>query len=135
MAESSSHIRLVNHLVAWISDNYLNGDLGGLLMDLSSSPAPSRPPSIHGFVPDAYVKLAGGEEIIIGEAKTPRDLERAHTRDQLRAFLRECASSTNGLLVIAVPWHVSRLAKSMLKILQKENDWEKVSSIVLDRLG
>lgn len=134
MPESVNHLRLVKQMACWISAEYLDGDSGALLVDDPSS-AGGRPPPLSGFVPDVYVRMASRDAVVVGEAKTAVDLERTHTRNQLAAFLKECSTVANGVLVVAVPWYISRLARSLVKKVQRQNDLEAVNIVVLDKIG
>jgi len=133
MPESASHANLVGSLVRWIATSYFAGDAGGILVD--SPTAKDRPPKIAGFVPDAFAEAVPPERIIVGEAKTWRDLESRHTRDQLGAFLRWCHLNGGGVLVLAVPWPVTRLAAALVRSLQQKHGCELVRTVILDKLG
>lgn len=62
-----------------------------------------------------YVKGDTVYTIIIGEAKTPQDIENGHTLKQLTSFLSHCALHEPAAFVLAVPWHQSKNALSLLK--------------------
>ena len=133
MPESASHVNLVGALVQWIAAAYLAGDTGGILVDSSASNG--KPPAIGGFVPDAFVELAAQEIMVVGEAKTWRDLESRHTREQLGTFLQWCRLNQRGVLVLAVPWPVTRLASMIVRSLQRKHGCGSVRTIILDKLG
>lgn len=135
MTESDQHRRLVQLLQDWVAAAYFSGDSGPILVDSGDSNRHSKPPTICGFVPDLYARrdLVGG--IIIGEAKTPSDLENYHTRAQLAAFLGKCAEDASSVLVVATPWHSERIAKAVLRHVQRHTDLDDVNAIVLEQLG
>jgi hypothetical protein len=133
MPESACHTNLVGSLVTWIATSYFAGDAGGILVD--SPAAKDRPPKIGGFVPDAFAEAAPRKLMIVGEAKTWRDLESRHTRDQLGAFLRWCQFNGGGVLVLAVPWPITRLAAALVRSLQQRHGCELVRTVVLDKLS
>ena len=135
MAESSSHMRLVNALAAWVSVTYFGGDSGHVLIDSPQSKPLAKPPRLNGFVPDVYANDGEGRQLIVGEAKTARGLESRHTRAQLSAFVRRCAQVDQSLLVLAVPWHVERFAKSLVRKIQSQVDGCRVSVVVLEKLS
>jgi len=135
MSESHSHLRLVKELIEWISTSLLGDDSGHIFADLPGAIAGNRPPSVNGFIPDVYVSPATSQRLVIGEAKTARDLERLHTRRQLRAFLSKCAESEYSVFILGVPWDLAPSAKSLLHELQVEAGAERVRVIVLDQLG
>jgi len=134
MAESQTHARLVQAIVSWIAQTpeYCRGIV---LVDSEGSMAGARPPAVNNYVPDVYVSGSGKGAIMIGEAKTARDLERPHSQAQLVAFLTWCAHNDDSLLVVAVPWYMTRAARNMLKYLQRRTGADGVSTTVLDGLA
>ena len=135
MSESASHRKLVASLVAWAAQTYLDGDAGSILVDSSVSREGARPPSIHGYIPDVFIGSCGKCDLLIGEAKTARDLENRHTRAQLTAFLRRCALEPKSTFVMAVPWQMERFARSLIHVLQQRNGVGAVRAVVLEKLG
>lgn len=134
MGESSTHMALVQDLVRWISENCLGGDSGGLLYD-GPECAPSRKPrTVGGFTPDVLVERPGGDGVVIGEAKTAGDIENGHTKAQLTAYMKCCAAQADGILVVAVPWHLSRRVESMIRCIKRREGLSRVQSIVLRKL-
>jgi len=134
MGESESHNRLVKSIVDWIASTYFNGEVRHILADLPDRNVHSRPRKIGEAIPDAYALLPTGG-VVIGEAKTSTDLENRHTEGQLRSYLRFCKLSPESLIVIAVPWPVTALAKDRLKYLKRLEKLEEVRTIVLDKLS
>jgi len=135
MGESNNHIHLVDQLVYWIASTYLNGDKGYLLIDQPESAACSKPPKINGYVPDVFTASGPHCQTIIGEAKTTNDVERPHSVEQIKAFLRYCSIHENAVFVFAVPWSMSRYAKSLLKRLQQQTDASMVKIVVIEGLS
>ena len=134
MGESSSHIRLVDALVRWVAVNCFAGDAGHILIDSPKSSASAKPPRLNGFVPDVYANDGKRVQLVIGEAKTACDLENAHTRGQLSAFVMRCAQADESLFVLAVPWHTERFARSLVRKIQNQVDASNVRVIVLGKL-
>jgi len=134
MGESALHMLLVQYLAQWIADSILGVDFAAILIDAPDRSAKNKPPVIFGFVPDVYVMRVVNNRVIIGEAKTARDVEVEHSIEQYKAFLRKCAESEDSLFVLAVPWDMVRLAKSILSRLKRELGVEKVETKVLERL-
>ena len=64
-----------------------------------------RPAEFGGVRPDAWGIMPVTGELALGEAKTPADIDTAHTQKQLRIFGSLCAAEGNNLcrLYIAVP--------------------------------
>ena len=134
MPESVGHARLVDSLVGWIAATQLDGDPGAILVDCPASVASAKPPAILGFIPDVFVRKSVGRSLIIGEAKTARDLESRHTREQLTAFLTRCAQVRSSMLVLAVPWYLERFAKVALRRLKIASNATGVETVVLEQL-
>lgn len=134
MAESNIHIRLVTALVSCIAVKYFRGERGSLLIDAPDSPAIAKPLEIDGYVPDVIGQGLPGGVVVIGEAKTARDLENMHTQEQLGAFLRYCAGRPGSIFVFAVPWHMTRFARALLKNVGRRYGYEGVSTVVLEQL-
>jgi len=134
MSESSSHLSLVALLAHWICANCLTGDPGLMLVDHPDFTRLSRPPKIHGYLPDVYVRDTRHSQLVIGEAKTRWDLQTKHTLDQLTAFLETRDSGLTTRLVLAVPWDMTRLARSILARICRDLDIPSNGHVVLDQL-
>ncbi|MGA2545395.1 MAG: hypothetical protein ABSF43_02515 [Rectinemataceae bacterium] len=134
MAESNIHIKLVSALVSWIATKYFQGERGSLLIDSSESPAIAKPSGINGYVPDVIGHGLSDGLVVIGEAKTSGDLENLHTQEQLKAFLQYCAARPSSIFVLAVPWHMTRFARALLKSIGRRSGYESVSTVVLEQL-
>ena len=104
----------------------------------ASSESRTRPPSIEGYVPDAYVMLNEQGRVVIGEAKSMRDLENSHTEAQVTAFLRRCGMAEGSALILAVPWPIERLARALLTNFRARGELLHVEAVVLseaNRMG
>jgi hypothetical protein len=134
MSESVRHMKLVRSLVAWVAGKYFDGDSGHILVDSPEGLLSGRPPPLGGFVPDVYAEQLGPRSVVVGEAKTPRDLESRHTQAQLLAFLGYCAQLPGSVLVLAVPWPMTRFAKSLLRVLQQQHQLKGTRTVVLEQL-
>ena len=134
MSESVRHMKLVQSLVVWVSQAYFQGDLGRILVDSAKGLLAGRPPMLGGYVPDVYAKRFAPRSVVVGEAKTARDLENRHTRAQLVAFLKHCAEFPDSVLVLAVPWHMTRFAKALMRVLLRQQGLGGVKTVVLEQL-
>lgn len=134
MPESSSHIRLVQALVKWISESFFSGEMSAVFVDGPDSSKGTKPPNIYNFIPDVYVPYQMANLFIIGEAKTPRDLETNHTIDQFKAFLSKCSEYDNSLFVLAVRWDLVRLGHSIIKHAMHKVGATNVKTIVIEML-
>lgn len=134
MAESSVHTNLVRLLANWINDLLPPEDSSHMLIDIPENPPEKKPPKLYEFVPDIFAFNTSHYSFVIGEAKTATDIDNNHTMEQLTAFLRKCSESENSLLVMAVPWHVVRLARSIITHCKKEAGLEVIETRVIERL-
>lgn len=134
MAESITHIRLVEEMVHWIAKAYLNGDKGFLLIDHPDFSSGNKPPKINGYVPDVFTAKTPSNLIIIGEAKTIYDVERPHSEEQIKAFLKYCMNYEKSVFVVAAPWQMSRFVKTFIKRLQDQTGSSMVRVNVIEGL-
>ena len=131
MGVSRDHERLVNDIVHWIERNH--GDKNyRLFVDRVDVLGASKPKKIGGYVPDVLCNLPAGGRAIIGEAKTPGDLEGRHTLLQLEAFMKHLAADGGGLLIVSTTWASSNSAKAILRRVRCELDATKVGTLVID---
>lgn len=130
MAESNTHIRLVERLVSHIANAHAEV---AIFHDLPSCVGAEKPPRIGGYVPDVYATDAPTTVVVIGEAKTEGDLVTDHSRRQLVAFLLHLqAHPHRGVLIVAVPWSARATAHNLLVSLRAENACGRVTVEVLD---
>ena len=129
---------MVTILHSYIADRFCEGQGERVFTDSVSSESRTRPPSIEGYVPDAYVMLNEQGKVVIGEAKSLRDLENSHTEAQVTAFLRICGMAEGSAFMLAVPWPVERLARALLTNLRVREGLPHVETVVLseaNRMG
>jgi hypothetical protein len=131
MPESDEHSNLVAVLRKYISERFCEGDRDRVLCDLGAGTSNARPPSIEGFIPDAYVMLSEQGRVVIGEAKSIGDLENLHADSQVAAFLKRCGMVEGSTFILAVPWPIERLARSLLMNFQIREDLRNVEIVVL----
>lgn len=112
MAEGLQHQRLVERIVNAVV-GALNGSEEMLCLVDGTVDSDGIPHLIGGFRPDVYA--TDTSIVIVGEAKTPRDLESPRTKHQLRAFLKYVEAHTSRHLVLAVHWTNVATAKSVLR--------------------
>ncbi len=86
-------------------------------------------------MPDAYVMLNEQGRVVIGEAKSMRDLENSHTEAQIMAFLRRCGMSEGSAFILAVPWPIERLARARLANFQAREGLLHVEIVVLSEMN
>lgn len=118
---------MVEDLIEWVRQEY---DQAVILADTSIYPCTDRPPRIGGYVPDLYARVALPTRLVLGEAKTPLDLDNHHTKSQLVAFLGFCHLHPLSHFVMAVPWDMSARAHNMLRQVISENGFCNVTFTV-----
>lgn len=134
MGASKVHEVLVVHLVDEIQNSY------GLEMDLFLRTECSLleqypiPPIIDNYRPDVFAEEVNGSLVIIGEAKTPKDLETARSLQQIISFINYLERTGNGVMLLAVPWHAVPTAKNILRSINNKFNIVNVSFSVLEKL-
>ena len=129
---------MVSILHTYIADRFSEGQGERVFTDSAINGPSTRPPSIEGYVPDAYIMLNEQGRLVIGEAKSMEDLENAHTEAQITAFLRRCAMAQGSALILAVPWPIERLARALLTNFRARWELFHVEAVVLseaNRMG
>lgn len=135
MPESEEHSNLVTILYGYIADRFCEGQGKRILVDSVSSESPIRPPSIEGYVPDTYVMLNEQGRVVIGEAKSMRDLETSRSEAQIAAFLRRSGMTEDSVFILAVPWPIERLAGALLMKLLEREELLHVETVVLSDMN
>ena len=73
--------------------------------------------------------------VVIGEAKSMRDLENSHTEAQVTAFLKRCGMAEGSAFILAVPWPIERLARALLTKFPVREGLPKVETVVLSEMN
>lgn len=82
-----------------------------------------KPPLIGNYRPDLYFSHKGN--LIIGEAKTVRDYDRTHSKDQYITFLKECQKFQGvSLLVLCSSWTISLSYKTLIKYIKRQHGFD-----------
>ena len=134
MPESQSHIRLVEALSFWISKSLLNGDDGLMFIDRSDRKSFEKPPKIGRYIPDVYVPSVPKHQMIIGEVKTSNDLEKKHSINQIYEFISKCDEVENSIFILAVPWYVVPLARSIINEIVRNSNAINVEIKIIEKL-
>lgn len=135
MAESDVHIRLVRNLVTWANTTLKPDHHSKIFVDLPETTPGDKPPQLLGFSPDLYCEASVQRAIFVGEAKTARDLETRHSKEQFAAYLRYLGLHERGCLIVAVPWYAVPRARSIVRSLQRLTGMSSVSTVFLDQLA
>ena len=61
------------------------------------------PPLLAGYRPDVYAVAHDSLRVLVGEAKTPGDIDNRHTRSQLGVYFEHLLNEAHGEIWIAVP--------------------------------
>lgn len=94
-----------------------------------------NPPLVSGFIPDIYAQGIGMARTIVGEAKTPRDLETPRSRAQFDAFLTHLSECQNAQFVVATPWVSVNSAKAIVRSIKKRRQIDSVDVVFLEPLS
>jgi hypothetical protein len=114
---TEAHETLVKMILNWLDKRGFGGD-AQVFTDAVGMLGSTKPKKINGYIPDVYCEVPGLGHTIIGDAKTPNDLETRHTRAQLEAYADYLATHrASGELVIATRFEWAGSARSILKNL------------------
>jgi hypothetical protein len=102
MPESALHRELVSRLRSAVQVRRSGSWF--LFLDANDGIASEGCPPILGSVcPDLYARENPGHHVVIGEAKTSRDLDNLHTEKQLYEYFLHLSNEPSGELLLAVP--------------------------------
>lgn len=114
---SQTHEELVEMILKWLDQKDLGPD-AQVYCDNIGVLGGAKPKKIGGYVPDLICTIPSIKHTIIGDAKTPKDLETRHSKAQLEAFAEYlAANNTTGELVIATRFEWAPCARSILNNL------------------
>ncbi len=132
--ESQLHMDYVRKIVSYINEHFSADERAFLLTDLpESSFHPSK--VINGYRPDAL--LVSGKIALIGEAKTYKDINTRHTKEQFISYIRELQMSHNDKekhLIICSSAMVMAEIKNTLRYLHNEHDFSGVIVHIINDL-
>ena len=129
MAESKSHIYLIEQLSDYVIDRFNIPDRS-LFLDHRDSLY--KPPNINGFIPDLFYLDTLQNMLIIGEAKTSNDIENSHTNDQFYTFIKRCSEYKNSFFFVAVPWFICNYTNSKVRKICLENNFSVNYEVIRD---
>ena len=134
MAVSSIHEKMVQAILIWIAERYENEEQLSVAADCIFAEDLPLPPNIDGYIPDVYATGLKNKRTIIGEAKTPKDLETPRSREQIRAFIQHLSNAENPAFIIATPWMSTNSAKAIVKSIMKRTGISNVDTVILEKL-
>lgn len=137
MPESDQHQRLILRLVDYIKARFAKNYSLTILDDLPKAIGSEKPPTIGNFRPDVYAVDVPETIVIVGEAKSVKDLESFHSRDQYRSFLSFLSKRENSYFLLAVPFQSVPAARRVISsIMVKLNlTFDDVTVVVLDEIS
>jgi len=113
VSEGYLHGILVSKVAQYFTQEF-GDDLDVLLVDIAGSRPSDKPPKIGNFFPDVWAQSR--RRILLGEAKTAKDLDTEHSRAQIECFLRHVYLSPSGSrFVLAVPGFIAAHAKALVE--------------------
>ncbi|MCZ6803635.1 MAG: hypothetical protein O7D86_06835 [Proteobacteria bacterium] len=129
--EHENLVRLLDNIVR----EYFDTERLFKFIDIRSNLGKKHPPSIEGFIPDLVYQDLVGNFMIIGEAKTEKDIKTSHTRKQVTAYLSQIFYQNEGVLFISVPVGCEANMKSILHFLCSENNFDQVHYKVVSQIS
>ncbi|WP_072377295.1 hypothetical protein [Hyphomicrobium sp. NDB2Meth4] len=115
--ESFQHVSLVERLIDVIGARHKTVGSFLMLADHHSYGA-DRPPKIGGYTPDVFASDLPETFHVLGEAKTPEDLESDRSARQIAAFLEHLSLRPSSQFYLAVPWICLPRAQGIIRSLQ-----------------
>jgi hypothetical protein len=113
MGETNLHKSYIRNLVEWVQyhkrakNMYIYAEGFGL--------SGNNPQKIYDSIPDLFAITEDKTFVVIGEAKTESDIEREHTYKQIQNYLKYINQIGDGILVLAVPWHLCGLMDGIVR--------------------
>jgi hypothetical protein len=115
----------------WVKQNCPPSEAALMLLDLPETTVGNHPPTIGNYIPDLYIKSG---RLILGEAKTARDIETKHSREQYAEYLKHLSQYQESLFIMAVPWDCVPLTKSLIRRIQNNAAAVHVQTVILEKL-
>lgn len=126
MSESLKHYQLVMQLKKFVIEN-LNVKKELINIDIVGDRTKIL---FTGYKPDLFYEY---DRTIIGEAKTSMDVDREHSIEQYKSYLRYCDLKGNSsVVVINSSWTDSIYLSKILKNIKKENNYKTHIIIIND---
>ena len=120
--ESLIHISLVERLIAHVRERH-KPPRGLLLLADHRSFSSNRPFCIGRYTPDLFASDLPATFEVLGEAKTPSDLETERSARQISAFLDHLALRPGSSFYLSVPPYARARAHAVLNRLIQPEHW------------
>jgi hypothetical protein len=127
--ESALHVRLVERLIVTITNQHTK-PRGIILLADHHAYGDDRPPQIGGYCPDVFASDVPATFHVIGEAKTPNDLQTPRSQRQIVAFLDHLSLYPGSTFYLAVPWFSGAKARSMVQSLRRVDHAQVATEVV-----
>jgi hypothetical protein len=128
MSESDLHKRLVKAILGEVS---LRIGPGGLLfVDGPHDDSDGCPPTLGQLRPDVFARGRINSEVIIGEAKTARDIDNDHTFAQLSVYFHYLANERRGELWLSVPYEAVGMGHRVCRQIRRTSAQHTVPFVV-----
>lgn len=114
MGETDLHRRLVLSLASLIRERRSGSWF--LFLDATDEDSQGCPPILGSSCPDLYAREIPNSHLVIGEAKTSRDLDNPHTEKQLGEYFHHLATQDSGELIVAVPLFSAGAAHRLCRV-------------------
>lgn len=116
MSESAQHQQLANMIIDKVIDIVGKDNQCFIMSDMADGYELS-PLMAEGYRPDVYYQYKN--TLIIGEAKTSKDVPLIHSRLQYESYIKKCSLfSGNSILIVAVPWTEHAMIHNILRKLK-----------------
>lgn len=129
MSESNEHREMVLLMVKSLQERYIDISVSSDIQNHSGNNY--VPPIINGHRPD--IIAFHNQKILIGEAKTSKDLESKRSEVQIRAFIKS-AEQKGSSFVLGVYGQSANHAKTILRFMSRELKVTKCQLEVFDGL-
>lgn len=118
MSESNQHQNLVKKIIEDITNIVGEESCCFIESDISDGqPLPSLTP--EGFRPDVQFQYL--DLLIVGEAKTSKDVDREHSLLQYDSYIKKCSLfDGKAIFILAVPWIEYATAHNITKKIQEK---------------
>ena len=118
MSESITHNKLVIQIIHKCKQ-LVGDDRSSLIMADGVDGYIMPPLTSEGYRPDVYYEYNG--MMIIGEAKTSKDIYRVHSKQQYESYIKKCSCYTgSAVFVVAVHWSDKAAMHNLLRKISKK---------------
>lgn len=118
MSESQKHFELVNQMREWVIKSF-SVEKSLLKTDVIGDGTQKLP---TGYKPDLFYNF--NDLTIIGEAKTSFDIERPHSVEQYKSYMKYCSlRGKSSIFIVNVPWTDTFSIKKILKSIKNKNNY------------